>query len=121
VVDDQDSIDVEVWQGENKTASENNPVEYYIIDNLPKLPAGKAEIEVTFAMDAGGVLEVKVVDTSNRGNHVQGTILVPRTEVNFLSLLCVCVWFVDFYFYECCVCVLCVCCVCVVCVCVFVC
>lgn len=56
--DDQTIIRVGVYQGESMTASENTFLDEFLFTGLPKLPAGEAKVEVTFRINADGILEV---------------------------------------------------------------
>lgn len=56
--DNQTIIRVGVYQGESMTASENTLLDEFVLTGLPKLPAGKAKVDVTFRINADGILDV---------------------------------------------------------------
>ncbi|RQH00090.1 Hsp70 family protein [Natrarchaeobius oligotrophus] len=56
--DDQTIIRVGVYQGESMTASENALLGEFVLSGLPRLPAGEAKVDVTFRINADGILEV---------------------------------------------------------------
>lgn len=62
--DNQEKVDVKVYQGERPQASSNNCLgEFHLLDILPA-PRGIPQIEVTFAVDANGILSVKAKDVA---------------------------------------------------------
>jgi molecular chaperone DnaK (HSP70) len=68
VCDNQTMINVEVAEGGDETFSKNLFIDSFYIRGLPPLPKGQAKVEVTFEIDANGILKVTAVDTSNRTN-----------------------------------------------------
>jgi molecular chaperone DnaK len=60
--DGQEAVQIEAFQGERAVASENSSIGSFSLDELPKnLPMG-AEIDVTFAYDLNGIVEVSARD-----------------------------------------------------------
>jgi molecular chaperone HscC len=57
--DNQDRIRIEVYQGEHSLCRDNVKLGEYMMDFLPRLPAGEAAIEVRFTYDLNGILEVE--------------------------------------------------------------
>lgn len=60
--DNQRDVCVKVYQGERPTASDNKFLGEFTLDGIPPAPAGKPQIEVSFKIDADGVLEVAAKD-----------------------------------------------------------
>ncbi|WKZ31492.1 MAG: molecular chaperone DnaK [Candidatus Dojkabacteria bacterium] len=60
--DNQPSVEVHVLQGEREMASDNKTLGKFMLDGIPPAPRGVPQIEVTFALDANGILNVKAVD-----------------------------------------------------------
>ncbi len=56
--DNQDFVAIEVFQGEHTTASENRGLGRFVLGDLPRLPRGAVRVEVSFTMDADGILHV---------------------------------------------------------------
>ncbi len=56
--DNQDHVVIQVHQGENELVWHNVSLGQFTLGDLPKLPAGKVNVEVTFLLDADGVLHV---------------------------------------------------------------
>jgi molecular chaperone DnaK len=60
--DNQPSVEVHVLQGERPMASDNKTLARFILDGIPPAPRGVPQIEVTFDIDANGILNVKAHD-----------------------------------------------------------
>jgi molecular chaperone DnaK (HSP70) len=61
-VDNQTHVDVHVLQGEHELAERNRSLARFKLGPIPPLPAGLARIEVTFTLDADGILRVEATD-----------------------------------------------------------
>lgn len=57
--DNQTSVEIHVLQGEREMASDNKTLGRFILDGIPPSPRGVPQIEVTFDIDANGILAVK--------------------------------------------------------------
>jgi len=60
--DNQPSVEIHILQGERKMAKDNRPVGRFILDGIPPAPRGLPQIEVTFDIDANGILNVSAKD-----------------------------------------------------------
>ena len=60
--DNQTSVEVHVLQGEREIARDNKTLARFILDGIPPSPRGMPQVEVTFDIDANGVLSVKAKD-----------------------------------------------------------
>ncbi|MGB3907084.1 MAG: molecular chaperone DnaK [Methanomethylovorans sp.] len=60
--DSQASVEIHVLQGERGIASANKTLGRFILDGIPPAPRGIPQIEVTFDIDANGILHVKAKD-----------------------------------------------------------
>ncbi|HLC75837.1 MAG TPA: molecular chaperone DnaK [Candidatus Peribacterales bacterium] len=60
--DNQPSVEVHITQGEREMASDNKSLGRFILDGIPSAPRGIPQIEVTFDIDANGILNVKAKD-----------------------------------------------------------
>ena len=60
--DNQTSVEVHVLQGERKMASGNRTLGRFILDGIPPAPRGVPQIEVTFDIDANGIVHVSAKD-----------------------------------------------------------
>ncbi len=60
--DNQTSVDIHVTQGERAMAADNKSLGRFMLDGIPPAPRGMAQIEVTFDVDANGILTVKALE-----------------------------------------------------------
>jgi molecular chaperone DnaK len=60
--DNQPSVEIHVLQGEREMASDNKTLGRFILDGIPPAPRGLPQVEVTFDVDANGILSVKAKD-----------------------------------------------------------
>ena len=69
--DNQPAVEIHVLQGERPMASDNKTLGKFILDGIPPAPRGVPQIEVTFDIDANGILNVKAVDkATNKEQHI---------------------------------------------------
>ena len=61
-VDNQPSVEIHVLQGERPMAKDNKTIGRFHLDSLPPAPRGVPQIEVTFDIDANGILNVSAKD-----------------------------------------------------------
>lgn len=60
--DNQPAVDIHVLQGERKMAGDNKSIGRFQLDGIPPAPRGVPQIEVTFDIDANGILKVSAKD-----------------------------------------------------------
>jgi len=60
--DNQPQVDIHVLQGEREFANDNRTLGKFALDGIASAPRGVPQIEVTFDIDANGILSVKAVD-----------------------------------------------------------
>ncbi len=60
--DNQTSVEIHVLQGERPMANENKSLGRFILDGIPPAPRGMPQVEVTFDIDANGILNVSAKD-----------------------------------------------------------
>ncbi|MFN9380072.1 MAG: molecular chaperone DnaK [Bacteroidota bacterium] len=60
--DNQPSVEIHVLQGERPMAKDNRPIGKFILDGIPPSPRGVPQIEVSFDIDANGILSVGAKD-----------------------------------------------------------
>ncbi len=60
--DNQPSVEIHVLQGEREMAADNKTLGRFILDGIPPSPRGIPQVEVTFDIDANGILSVKAKD-----------------------------------------------------------
>jgi len=62
VSDNQSSVEIHVLQGERPTAADNQTLGRFILDGILPAPRGVPQIEVTFDIDANGILSIRAQD-----------------------------------------------------------
>ena len=62
--DNQTSVEIHIVQGERAMANDNKSLGRFILDGIPPAPRGMPQVEVTFDVDANGILAVKAKDKS---------------------------------------------------------
>ena len=60
--DQQPSVEIKIYQGERKFARDNKAIGNFNLDGIPPAPRGVPQIEVTFDLDANGILNVMAHD-----------------------------------------------------------
>jgi molecular chaperone DnaK len=60
--DNQSQVEIHVMQGEREFANDNKTLGRFILDGIPPAPRGVPQVEVTFDIDANGILDVKAKD-----------------------------------------------------------
>ena len=63
--DNQTSVEIHISQGERPMASDNKSLGRFILDGIPPAPRGMPQVEVTFDVDANGILNVKAKDKAS--------------------------------------------------------
>jgi len=63
--DNQTSVEIHITQGERPMASDNKSLGRFILDGIPPAPRGLPQIDVTFDLDANGILNVKAKDKAS--------------------------------------------------------
>ncbi len=72
VVDNQDTVEVHVLQGEREIATENRSLGRFELVGIPPAPRGVPQIEVTFAIDSNGIVSVSARDVAtNQSQTIQ--------------------------------------------------
>lgn len=63
--DNQTQVEINVLQGERAMAADNKSLGRFILDGIPPAPRGVPQVEVTFDIDASGILNVKAQDKAS--------------------------------------------------------
>jgi len=82
--DNQTSVEVHVVQGEREMASDNKSLGRFILDGIPPAPRGVPQVEVSFDMDANGILNVSAKDKATNKSQsiaIQGGTGLSKEEV----------------------------------------
>ncbi len=70
--DNQTQVEIHIVQGERAMASDNKSLGRFILDGIPPAPRGMPQVEVSFDVDANGILSVKAKDkTTNKEQSIR--------------------------------------------------
>ncbi len=73
-VDNQDSVDINILQGEREFAKDNKSIGTFRLDGIAPAPRGVPQIEVTFDIDANGIVNVSAKDLgTGKEQHISIT------------------------------------------------
>ncbi|KYG32019.1 molecular chaperone DnaK [Alkalihalobacillus trypoxylicola] len=75
--DNQPSVDIHVLQGEREMAANNKTLGRFQLSDIPPAPRGVPQIEVTFDIDANGIVNVKAKD---RGTNKEQSITITSSS-----------------------------------------
>ena len=78
-VDNQPAVDIHVLQGERPMAADNKTLGRFQLGNIPPAPRGVPQIEVTFDIDANGIVNVKAKDLGT--NKEQSITITSNTNL----------------------------------------
>jgi molecular chaperone DnaK len=82
--DNQTSVEVHVLQGERSMAQDNKSLGRFILDGIPPAPRGIPQIEVTFDIDANGILNVSAKDkatSKSQSIRIEGSVGMSKEEI----------------------------------------
>src|ERR671934_1331193 len=79
-IDGQDSVEVHVTQGERPLARDNKSLARFHLDGIPPAPRGVPQIEVSFTLDANGILHVSARDCAL--GHTQHVTVTPSSGLS---------------------------------------
>lgn len=86
--DNQTSVEINVLQGEREMAADNKSLGRFILDGIPPAPRGVPQVEVTFDIDANGILNVTAHDkaTGKKQNIIiTGSTGLDKEEVERMT------------------------------------
>jgi molecular chaperone DnaK len=78
--DNQDSVDIHVLQGERPLAKDNKTLGQFRLEGIPMAPRGVPKVEVTFDIDANGIVHVSAKDLAT--NKEQKITITASTNLN---------------------------------------
>ena len=78
--DNQTSVEIHVLQGERPMAADNRTLARFILDGIPPSPRGIPQVEVTFDIDANGILSVSAKDKAS--GKIQSVKIEASTQLS---------------------------------------
>ncbi len=86
--DNQTSVEINVLQGERPMAADNKSLGRFMLDGIPPAPRGVPQIEVTFDIDASGILNVSAKDKATNKEQkitISGSTGLSKEEVERMT------------------------------------
>ncbi len=83
--DNQPAVDIHVLQGERELAKDNRSLGQFKLDGIPPAARGTVQIEVTFDIDANGILKVSAKDQATGREQtvtISGSTSLDKTEID---------------------------------------
>lgn len=80
--DNQSVVSIQIFEGERKFTKDNNKLGTFDLNGIPPAPRGIPQIEVTFDIDANGILNVTAVDKASSNNSKNITITNNRGRLS---------------------------------------
>ncbi|MDO8486237.1 MAG: Hsp70 family protein, partial [Candidatus Staskawiczbacteria bacterium] len=82
--DNQTSVEIHVLQGERPMAQDNKTLGRFILDGIPPAPRGLPQVEVSFDIDANGILNVSAKDKASgktQSIKIEGSAGISKEEI----------------------------------------
>jgi len=86
--DNQTQVEINVLQGERPMAADNKSLGRFILDGIPPAPRGVPQIEVTFDLDANGILNVTAKDKAtgkSQSVSIKGSTGLSKDEIERMT------------------------------------
>ncbi len=83
--DNQTSVEIHVVQGERPMAADNRTLGRFVLDGIPPAQRGTPQVEVSFDLDANGILTVKAKDKTSgkeQSVRIEGSSTLSEEEIN---------------------------------------
>lgn len=82
--DNQSQVEIHVLQGERQMAADNKTLGRFVLDGLPPAPRGVPQVEVTFDIDANGILNVSAKDKATgkqQSIRIEGSSGISKEDI----------------------------------------
>lgn len=77
--DNQESVPVKIFEGEDEYTANNNKIDEFSIDGIPRRPKGQYIFKLKSSIDENGILDIKACDENER------LLVIHRTNINNIS------------------------------------
>lgn len=87
-VDNQTSVEIHVLQGEREMAADNKTLARFILDGIPPAPRGMPQVEVTFDIDANGIVSVSAKEKATNKTQsvrIEASTALSKEEIERLK------------------------------------
>ncbi|MHB8660646.1 MAG: molecular chaperone DnaK [Minisyncoccota bacterium] len=82
--DNQSSVEIHITQGERAMSADNKSLGKFMLDGIPPAPRGMPQVEVTFDIDASGILTVKAKEKTTgkeQSIRIEGSTGLSKTDI----------------------------------------
>ena len=86
--DNQTSVEIHILQGEREMAADNKTLARFILDGIPPAPRGMPQVEVTFDIDANGLVSVSAKDKASgksQSVRIEASTALSKEEIEKLK------------------------------------
>lgn len=86
--DNQTSVEIHVLQGEREMASDNKTLARFLLEGIPPAPRGAPQVEVTFDIDANGIVSVSAKDKASGKSQsvkIEASTALSKDEIEKLK------------------------------------
>ncbi|HCR52321.1 TPA: molecular chaperone DnaK [Candidatus Kaiserbacteria bacterium] len=86
--DNQPSVEIHITQGERAMSADNKSLGKFMLDGIPPSPRGMPQIEVTFDVDASGILTVKAKEKTTgkeQSIRIEGSTGLSKTDIEKMA------------------------------------
>ncbi len=86
--DNQTSVEIHILQGEREMAADNKTLARFILDGIPPAPRGMPQVEVTFDIDANGIVSVSAKDKASgksQSVRIEASTALSKEEIEKLK------------------------------------
>jgi molecular chaperone DnaK len=87
-VDNQPSVEIHITQGERAMSADNKSIGKFVLDGIPPAPRGMPQVEVTFDVDASGILTVKAKEKASgkeQSIRIEGSTGLSKADIEKMT------------------------------------